>query len=275
MPELPEVETTRLSLESLIGKTVSQVDVSQPKLRWPIPDDIDRLVGCRLEKTARRAKYLILTFSQSGAVSRKLIVHLGMSGSLQQRDLHTTPLKHDHAVVYFDATNIRLCYHDPRRFGAILWYDEYADKLLNHLGPEPLSEHFTAEYLQQYCAKTTRAIKAVIMDQACVVGVGNIYATESLYFSNLHPLMPANQLTLPQAQTLVTHIQSILANAIRLGGSTLRDYTHSDGKTGYFQQTLAVYGRHGQPCHQCNTPIENIKITGRASAYCPQCQKSL
>lgn len=293
MPELPEVETTRKSLQPLLGKTLSQVCITQPKLRWPVPDDLSSLVGYTLTKLERRAKYIIATFhvsedadashtksndikhNDTRATEKQLIIHLGMSGSLQQRDLATEPLKHDHVVMQFDNADVKLCYHDPRRFGAILWHHDYAHKLFHHLGPEPLSDEFDADYLHRYVKKTHRPVKAVIMDQACVVGVGNIYATESLFFSGIHPLVPARQLSKQQASALVAHIKTVLQQAIDLGGSTLRDYTHSDGKTGYFQQILAVYGRKGEPCTVCGHTIHNVKITGRASTFCPNCQPLL
>lgn len=278
MPELPEVETTRKSLEPLLGKAIKEIDVTQPKLRWPVPNNLNALAGYRLSKLERRAKYIIASFSPSDSDScdlspvPQLIIHLGMSGSLQQRTLEGQSLKHDHVVFYFHESSVKLCYHDPRRFGAILWYHDYADKLLNHLGPEPLSESFDTDYLYKHLKKTARPIKAVIMDQACVVGVGNIYATESLFFSRIHPLTPANNISKQKTRQLVGHIKTVLQTAIDLGGSTLRDYTHSDGKTGYFQQTLTMYGREGEPCNTCNRTIKSVKITGRASTFCPKCQ---
>lgn len=272
MPELPEVETTRKSLEPLIGQAINNIVVTQPKLRWPVPDDLNILIGYSLTQLERRAKYIMATFENEQREQRKLIIHLGMSGSMQQRSCDTEPLKHDHVVITFDDSDSKLCYHDPRRFGAILWYADYADKLLNHLGPEPLSDQFDADYLHTYLQKTARPVKAVIMDQACVVGVGNIYATESLFFSRIHPLTPANKVSKQKTRRLVEHIKRVLQAAIELGGSTLRDYTHSDGKTGYFQQTLEVYGREKQPCNICGSTIKNVKITGRASTFCPKCQ---
>lgn len=281
MPELPEVETTRKSLEPLLGRTIQDIVVSQPKLRWPVPDNLTELIGYNISGLDRRAKYIIATFSATNSdielvnterPERQLIIHLGMSGSLQQRELETESLKHDHIVFYFHDSKVKLCYHDPRRFGAILWYEDYAAKLLDHLGPEPLSAAFDVDYLYNYFNKTARSVKAVIMDQACVVGVGNIYATESLFFSRIHPLTPANQVSKQKTRRLVEHIKRVLQAAIDLGGSTLRDYTHSDGKTGYFQQTLSMYGREGQSCNTCGRTIKNVKITGRASTFCPKCQ---
>ena len=215
-----------------------------------------------------------------------------MSGSLQQHSHASDKRKHDHLVISFigiDNNQTQLHYYDPRRFGSILWLEDYGDKLLNHLGPEPLSDEFTADYLYhliQRSDKSTqiqktkstkkqpikRAIKSVIMEQQVVVGVGNIYATESLYLSGIHPAIPANEVSYSQIVILVDHIKTILQKAIKLGGSTLRDFTVADGQTGYFQQTLNVYGRQGKACPHCNSVLENIKLNGRASIYCPVCQ---
>ena len=306
MPELPEVETTKASLTPLLGQKVTKVEVFQPKLRWSMPDNLADLVNYTLDSVERRAKYLILNFTPlpSGDTSstktkalpllppRQLLVHLGMSGSLQQHSHASDKRKHDHLVISFvgtDNTQTQLHYYDPRRFGSILWLEDYGDKLLNHLGPEPLSDEFTADYLyhliqrsekptQIQKTKSTkkqpikRAIKSVIMEQQVVVGVGNIYATESLYLSGIHPAIPANEVSYAQIVILVKHIKVILQKAIKLGGSTLRDFTVADGQTGYFQQTLNVYGRQGKACPHCDSVLVNIKLNGRASVYCPVCQ---
>lgn len=294
MPELPEVETTKTSLTPLLGQQVSAVQVFQPKLRWQVPDDLHLLVGCKLQRIERRAKYLIATFlapedsailtDQSEWVAeRQLIIHLGMSGSLQQYPFNTDKRKHDHLIILFEdnhAVKTQLHYHDPRRFGAVLWHEDYSAKLLEHLGPEPLSQTFTADYLYGLIQRTdtlnkrpiNRAIKSVIMEQQVVVGVGNIYATESLYLAGIHPAMPACKLSYEQVTLLVQHIKSILQKAIELGGSTLRDFTVASGQTGYFQQTLHVYGRQDKACLTCQTILENIKINARASVFCPVCQ---
>ena len=305
MPELPEVETTKTSLAPLLEQRLTAVEVFQPKLRWPMPADLDALIDYTLQNVERRAKYLVLTFipnaelvenSQTMTESnslrqRKLIIHLGMSGSLQQHPVGTDKRKHDHLVITFDNANgiqSQLHYHDPRRFGAVLWYKDYSAKLLDHLGPEPLSADFTADYLYQLIQRSngdettdkktkkrpiTRAIKSVIMEQQVVVGVGNIYATESLYLAAIHPATPAHNLSYNQIVILVDHIKVILQRAIKLGGSTLRDFTVASGQTGYFQQTLNVYGKQGESCPHCDTALDNIKINGRASVFCPSCQR--
>ena len=304
MPELPEVETTKTSLTPLLGQKVTNVQVFQPKLRWSMPDNLADLIDYTLDSVERRAKYLILNFiplADDGISSsvqprnlqpRQLLVHLGMSGSLQQHSHASDKRKHDHLVMSFigaDDTQTQLHYYDPRRFGSILWLEDYGDKLLNHLGPEPLSDAFTAEYLYYLIQRSEqsiqtqssksfkkqpikRAIKSVIMEQQAVVGVGNIYATESLYLSGIHPATPANKVSYDQIVILVAHIKTILQKAIKLGGSTLRDFTVADGQTGYFQQTLNVYGRQGETCPNCDSVLENIKLNGRASVYCPVCQ---
>lgn len=234
MPELPEVETTKTSLTPLLGQQVNNVQVFQPKLRWSMPDDLNSLIDYTLHTVERRAKYLILTFAPTinKLPQRQLIMHLGMSGSLQQYPVGTDKRKHDHLVMTFsnaDGIDTQLHYHDPRRFGAVLWYADYSDKLLNHLGPEPLSTEFTADYLYHFIQRIpianetpnntankpskrpiARAIKSVIMEQQVVVGVGNIYATESLYLAGIHPAIPAHQLTYKQTVILVDHIKAIL-----------------------------------------------------------------
>ena len=304
MPELPEVETTKTSLTPLLGQKVTNVQVFQPKLRWSMPDNLADLIDYTLDSVERRAKYLILNFipladdTVSSSVEprnlqpRQLLVHLGMSGSLQQHSHASDKRKHDHLVMSFigaDDTQTQLHYYDPRRFGSILWLEDYGDKLLNHLGPEPLSDDFTADYLYYLIQRSEqsiqtpsskaikkqpikRAIKSVIMEQQAVVGVGNIYATESLYLSGIHPATPANKISYDQIVILVAHIKTILQKAIKLGGSTLRDFKVADGQTGYFQQTLNVYGRQGETCPHCDSVLENIKLNGRASVYCPLCQ---
>lgn len=266
MPELPEVETTRTSLLPLIGQTVQSVTVHQPRLRWPVPDDLARLQGQRLLSLSRRAKYILAQFEQDG-----LMLHLGMSGSFAMQPAAQPLRKHDHVLINFDHTQLR--YHDPRRFGSILWLDQHGQHpLLSKLGPEPLSDAFDAHYLQQQLQHKKTAIKVALMDNAIVVGVGNIYATEALFRTSIHPARPASTLSSNEISALVDVIREILQTAIALGGSTLRDYVNASGETGYFQQTLLAYGRAGQPCTHCKTPIQTLKLGQRASAFCPVCQ---
>ena len=290
MPELPEVETTKTSIYPLIGQTVTKFYTSGKRLREYLPNDLSSLVGYQFTKAVRRAKYLLLYFThQTDHTKKTLLVHLGMSGSLQQRrvDADKTLDKHDHMVMTFigeDGLLTNLYYHDPRRFGIITWADNddyidgqnLADKYLAHLGVEPLENDFNGFYLYHKIWQSKnpikKPIKTVIMDQTIVVGVGNIYAAESLFLSHIHPVTPAHSLTKEQLKILANNIKIILDKSIKKGGSSLKDFMVGDGKAGYFQQTLLVYGREGQPCLDCGTLLENIKITGRASVYCPHCQ---
>ncbi|MGD9699507.1 MULTISPECIES: bifunctional DNA-formamidopyrimidine glycosylase/DNA-(apurinic or apyrimidinic site) lyase [unclassified Acinetobacter] len=266
MPELPEVETTKTSLLPLLDQTVLKVEVRQPSLRWPIPENIQKLVGQKLLKLTRRSKYILAEFEQDS-----MLWHLGMSGSFRLCAATDELRKHDHLIIQFE--DIELRYHDPRRFGCILWLDQNSQsKLIDTLGPEPLSEAFSAEYLFDKFKKKNVAAKVAIMDNHMVVGVGNIYATESLFNLGIHPAQPASSLSFQQIEQLVIEIKRILKQAIDLGGSTLRDYTNAMGENGYFQQTLLAYGRAGEMCVNCETTLENLKLGQRASVFCPECQ---
>jgi formamidopyrimidine-DNA glycosylase len=266
MPELPEVETTKTSLLPLLDQTVLKVEVRQPSLRWPIPENIQKLVGQKLLKLTRRSKYILAEFEQDS-----MLWHLGMSGSFRLCAATDELRKHDHLIIQFE--DIELRYHDPRRFGCILWLDQNSQsKLIDTLGPEPLSEAFNAEYLFEKFKKKNVAAKVAIMDNHMVVGVGNIYATESLFNVGIHPAQPASSLSFQQIEQLVIEIKRILKQAIDLGGSTLRDYTNAMGENGYFQQTLLAYGRAGEMCVNCETTLENLKLGQRASVFCPECQ---
>ncbi|MEQ1103855.1 bifunctional DNA-formamidopyrimidine glycosylase/DNA-(apurinic or apyrimidinic site) lyase [Acinetobacter ursingii] len=267
MPELPEVETTKTSLLPLLQQRVQIVEVRESRLRWPIPEDISRLNGQRLIGLQRRSKYILAEFEQD-----QMLWHLGMSGSFRLATAQDELRKHDHLMIGFeDGTQLR--YHDPRRFGCILWLNEESqNKLLNPLGPEPLGDEFDADYLYQKLKNKQVGIKIAMMDNHVVVGVGNIYATESLFNLGIHPAQPASSLSKKQIAQLVDEIKRILKSAIDLGGSTLRDFTNAVGENGYFQQTLLAYGRAGEMCVQCETPLENLKLGQRASVFCPQCQ---
>lgn len=266
MPELPEVETTKASLLPLLEQSVTAVTVRDDRLRWPIPADINRLVGSTLIQLTRRSKYILANFD-----GHEMLWHLGMSGSFRLCQPQDELRKHDHLIIAFGDVELR--YHDPRRFGCILWLDAASQtKLLDPLGPEPLEDAFNAEYLAQKLKNKNVAIKVALMDNHVVVGVGNIYATESLFNCKIHPAQPASSLTAQQVQSLVLEVKRILKNAIDLGGSTLRDYTNAMGENGYFQQTLLAYGRAGEMCINCETTLENLKLGQRASVFCPQCQ---
>ena len=266
MPELPEVETTKTSLLPLIEQKVISVEVRQSSLRWPIPEDIQKLIGQKLLKLTRRSKYILAEFEHD-----TMLWHLGMSGSFRLCESQTELRKHDHLIIQFE--DIELRYHDPRRFGCILWLDQNAQtKLIDILGPEPLSDAFNADYLAEKFKKKNVAAKVAIMDNHMVVGVGNIYATESLFNLGIHPAQPASSLSMQQIEKLVAEIKRILKQAIDLGGSTLRDYSNAMGENGYFQQTLLAYGRAGEMCVNCESTLENLKLGQRASVFCPQCQ---
>ena len=267
MPELPEVETTKTSLTPLLNQRVQAVLVLNPSLRWAIPNDIEKLIGQQLTQLTRRSKYILAHFEQD-----QMLWHLGMSGSFRLCQQSDDIRKHDHLIIDFE--DVQLRYHDPRRFGCILWLDQAnQSKLIDTLGPEPLSEDFNATYLAEKLNKKNVAIKVALMDNHVVVGVGNIYATESLFNIGVHPAQPASTLTKSQIKNLVVEVKRILKQAIDLGGSTLRDYSNAKGENGYFQQTLLAYGRAGEMCVNCETTLENLKLGQRASVFCPQCQK--
>ncbi len=272
MPELPEVETTRRGVAPFAeGHTIVDLRVYDGRLRWPVPADLpERLRGRRIDRIERRGKYLLL------AIDRKtLVVHLGMTGSLR---VFTAPpperRPHDHFdLVLSDRVTIR--YHDPRRFGALLWVERPAAEhpLLARLGPEPLSPAFDAGTLYAAVRRRSAPIKSVLMDNRVVVGVGNIYANEALFRAGIRPTRAAHRLTRPLAARLVDAIREVLREAIAAGGSTLRDYVNSGGAPGYFQLNYHVYGREGDPCRVCGTPIRARRLAGRASFFCPKCQR--
>ena len=266
MPELPEVETTKTSLLPLLDQKVIQVQVRESRLRWPIPEDIQQLQGQKLINLSRRSKYILAEFER-----HTMLWHLGMSGSFRICNPEDELRKHDHLIIQFEDSELR--YHDPRRFGCIIWLNEQSQtKLIDTLGPEPLSDAFNAEYLASKFKNKNVGAKVAIMDNHIVVGVGNIYATESLFNLGIHPAQPASSLSVDQIKKLVIEVKRILKQAIDLGGSTLRDYSNAMGENGYFQQTLLAYGRAGEMCVNCETTLENLKLGQRASVFCPQCQ---
>jgi formamidopyrimidine-DNA glycosylase len=270
MPELPEVETTRRGLLPLVGKSVKSVTIRHAMLRWPIPQFLpETLPNQTLRGLTRRAKYILCEFDTG-----TLLLHLGMSGRIQLLDCNYPPEKHDHFDIEFnDGQVLRL--RDPRRFGAVLWIDnkENNHALLNNLGPEPLEDGFNAKYLHKTLSSKTLAIKNAIMDGHVVVGVGNIYASESLFRARIHPEMPAKQLSFKRCEKLVTEIKNTLHDALAAGGSSLRDFFSTDGNPGYFQQEYFVYGRTGEPCKVCANPIKCIRLGQRSTFFCEHCQK--
>ena len=270
MPELPEVETTRLGLlPRLQGRSLLQLDIRDSRLRWPVPDDLAAvLIGKTLRDLTRRGKYLLFDF---GSVTQ--IVHLGMSGSLRFADAGEPVAIHDHIDWLFDdGTVLRL--RDPRRFGAVLLATNPSQHvLLTKLGPEPLDDQFDGTYLYAQSRKRSVAIKQLIMDGHVVVGVGNIYASEALFHAGIRPDTAAGKLSQPACARLVAAIQRVLTAAIAAGGSSLRDYVQTSGELGYFQLHTKVYDRAGLPCKACTTPIRRRVQGQRASFYCPKCQR--
>jgi formamidopyrimidine-DNA glycosylase len=271
MPELPEVETTKRGITPhLLGQTILNTHVYQPKLRWPVDLDLtQKLQNQTVTGIQRRAKYILIQLEHGS-----LIVHLGMSGSLRLVERGTARLKHDHIECEL-ANGLSLRLHDPRRFGAFIWTDTPPKQhpLLLKLGVEPLDEAFSAQMLHPLLLKRKKAIKPTLMDAQLVVGIGNIYASEALFLAGIDPRRPSHSLSQHDTQNLVTHIKSLLQQAIQQGGTTLRDFISPEGRPGYFQQTLNVYGRSGKPCHVCGTPIEHITQAQRRSFYCLLCQR--
>ncbi len=273
MPELAEVETTLRGILPHIGdQVIAEVIIRHHQLRWAVPGEIvDLLPGKRFVNVERRGKYLLFS-TDIGT----LIVHLGMSGCLRVVDAATPAKKHDHVDIIFE-NGLCLRYTDPRRFGAILWTttDPLQHKLLQNLGPEPLTNAFSARYLSQQAHRRKVPIKTLIMNSQVVVGVGNIYATESLFRAHIHPLQRATDLSADQSKQLVQAIKAVLRAAIKQGGTTLRDFRNSDGKPGYFRHHLQVYGRAGKRCLVCGTELVTLKIAQRTTVYCPSCQQNL
>ncbi|MDR2678372.1 MAG: bifunctional DNA-formamidopyrimidine glycosylase/DNA-(apurinic or apyrimidinic site) lyase [Zoogloeaceae bacterium] len=272
MPELPEVEVSRLGLEPcLAGKPLRALILRRTDLRQPVPvEALERLPGHTLAQIRRRGKYLLWHWPTAGGW---LILHLGMSGSLRLVPPDTPPDKHDHLDLVFPETTLR--FRDPRRFGLALWQAGDTPEihpLLASLGVEPLSEAFSAAWLIQECAGKTMAIKTLLMDAHRLVGVGNIYAAESLFRAGIRPDRPAGAISAQRLTALAEAVRATLQAAIAAGGSSVRDYVHSDGGAGSFQLQCAVYARAGQPCVTCGTTIRLIRQNGRASFYCPRCQ---
>jgi formamidopyrimidine-DNA glycosylase len=277
LPELPEVEITKQGLNPLLGAKVRQVNIHFPTLRWPIPPTLKTLLPhSHLSGLARRAKYILAEFSHEQTVLGYLLLHLGMSGRLCLLAGMEPRGKHDHVEWLFeDGRVLRL--RDPRRFGAVLWIDAKHQleqhPLLQALGPEPLLASFDADYLYRSTRGKSAAIKLVIMDSHIVVGVGNIYASESLFRAGIHPSKPAGKLSKAMCRRLVDEIKATLTEAIQAGGSSLRDFFGADGNPGYFQQHYYVYGRTGLPCERCGHPIRQIKQGQRSTFYCTRCQR--
>jgi len=269
MPELPEVEVTRRGLSPhLAGQTITGVVVREPRLRWPVPREVRHLAGRTVKTIRRRGKYLLVDCGDG-----HLILHLGMSGSLRLVPPGTPAGKHDHVDLVFASQVLRL--HDPRRFGAVLWTSAPLREhlLLKHLGVEPLTRALNAEKLHALSRAHRTAVKQFLMDGRRVVGVGNIYASESLFRARINPRKPANRVTLEQCGKLVAAIKRTLSAAIRAGGSSLRDFVAVNGQSGYFQNRYWVYGREGKACRRCRAPVRSIVQGQRSTFYCPRCQR--
>ena len=273
MPELPEVETIMCGLRPhLEGRVIKDVVIRHAQLRWPIPLTLKNdLNQQKIHRLSRRGKYLLIEVGTG-----TLIIHLGMSGSLCMLTNATPLRRHDHVDIIFSEHQI-LRYHDPRRFGAILWTNQEPDQhpLLLSMGPEPLGHSFTAQYLKSKAKNRRIPIKAFIMDSHIVVGIGNIYAAEALFLTGINPTLPAGLLTIQQHEQLVKAIQQVLHSAIKQGGTTLKDFVNSEGNPGYFAQKLNVYGRAGMPCIKCKTTLKCVKIGQRTTVYCPSCQLNI
>jgi formamidopyrimidine-DNA glycosylase len=269
MPELPEVEVARRGIAPhIVGRRIAAITVREPRLRWRVPRSIGALAGRKVRAVKRRAKYLLLDCGDG-----HLIVHLGMSGSLRLVARGTRPGKHDHVDFAFGERLLRL--RDPRRFGAVLWTGEppAAHRLLRHLGIEPLSRALDARRLHALTRGHRTAIKQFLMDGRRIVGIGNIYASESLFLAGIHPRARAGRLSSKRCARLVTAIKHTLRGAIRAGGSTLRDFVGSDGEHGCFQTRYWVYDRAGEPCRRCGGPVRRIVQGQRATFYCARCQR--
>lgn len=270
MPELPEVETTRRGLAPLVeGRRVAAVTIRQRQLRWRIPGAVDDIAGQTITALERRGKWLVWRL-ESGS----LLWHLGMSGSFRGWQRPPEPGPHDHVDLQIEGGYL-IRFTDPRRFGALLWGGDepYAHARLANLGPEPLGDTFDGHWLWQRSRGRRSPIKAFIMDAKTVVGVGNIYASEALFTAGIHPRRPARRISRERHDVLGAAIRQILADAIELGGTSLRDFTVGDGTPGYFGQSLKVYGREGQPCPGCGEPIRREIIGQRSTFFCPRCQR--
>lgn len=275
MPELPEVEITRLGLlPHLAGQSLQRMIFRTPKLRYDLPSHLPpRLAGLTLSTILRRGKYLLFDFEHE-ARGGWLIVHLGMSGSLRILPHDTPPQKHDHVDWVFARHLLR--FHDPRRFGAVLWHEGEpiaAHPLLAHLGIEPLSAAFDGNWLYKHTRGRTTPIKTLLMDSHIIVGVGNIYAAESLFSAGISPWREAGKISRARCQKLATAIRETLEKALEAGGSTLRNYVQSNGERGFFQLSCQVYGRKGLPCLRCAQPVLCTTQAGRSSFYCAHCQR--
>jgi len=270
MPELPEVETTRRGIEPhLLGRRVTRVLVRQPALRWPVSVELGQaLTGQRIDAVDRRAKYLFLR-----TAAGSMMVHLGMSGSLRVLPRGVAPGAHDHLDLDLDDARV-LRFRDPRRFGSVFWIGASGSHpLLENLGPEPLDDGFSGDYLFGVSRGRQVAVKSLLMNSHIVVGVGNIYANEALFDAHVRPDRPAGKISRARYGRLAEAVKRVLEQAIRAGGTTLRDFVHEDGSPGYFRSDLKVYGRGGEPCVACGRLLEESRLGQRSTVFCPRCQR--
>lgn len=270
MPELPEVETSCRGIRPhLLGQTITKVVVREPRLRWRIENEIYTAEGHEVISVARRAKYILVDTGVG-----HMILHLGMSGSLRVCQSDTAVSKHDHVDICLNSGQC-VRYNDPRRFGALVWTDKapFLHPLLASLGPEPLSEDFSGDYLWRKASGKKQLVKSFIMDSSVVVGVGNIYASEALFKAGILPTRQAGKVSRQRYHDLVDAIKETLQAAIKSGGTTLKDFVSTDGKPGYFKQKLLVYQRTGEPCVSCQAPIKQKRLNQRSTFYCTSCQR--
>jgi len=270
MPELPEVETSRRGIEPyLVGERIRKIIIREKRLRWPVRADVvKQLTDQTVTTVSRRAKYLLINTGNGSAM-----IHLGMSGSVFIVDRGTPASVHEHFD--FDlGSGKTLRYRDPRRFGSLHWTrDPAKHKLIRSLGPEPLGDSFSGDYLWQRSRGRRVNIKQFIMNANIVVGVGNIYASEALFLAGINPHRAAGRVSLQRYELLADVIRQVLQQAIDAGGTTLRDFYGGDGEAGYFQQALSVYGRDDEPCKQCKRPISVVVLGQRSTFYCKNCQR--
>lgn len=272
MPELPEVEVTLRGItKPLLHHRIKKVTLGTHKLRLPLDPKLATLEGAEIDSMQRRAKYIVIKTSQGS-----VILHLGMTGHLRVRDDFEGLLKHDHFAVTTEE-GLSVVLNDMRRFGLVKFVapgdDPLEDKVFQGMGPEPFSEDFNPRYLYQTLQKRSLAVKVALLDSKVVVGIGNIYASEVLFETGIDPRRRADSLTEDECGKLCLQIKDILQRSIQKGGTTIRDFSGADGKPGYFVQNLKVYGKPGEPCPACGTPIERIEQGQRHTFFCPVCQK--
>jgi formamidopyrimidine-DNA glycosylase len=275
MPELPEVETTLRGIEpALLNKEIADIRVRNPALRIPVDERVRKACGRTITLLRRRAKYLLIETPGGRRDDGGLMIHLGMSGSLRICPAGTPPSKHDHVDLVL-ANGVCLRFNDPRRFGLFTWWETPVEDhpLIRNLGPEPLEGDFSGAYLHGRSRKLRVAVKNYVMNANVVAGVGNIYASEALHLSGIHPNRAAGRISLDRYESLATSIRAVLQAAIRQGGTTLRDFTGPDSQPGYFAQDLLVYERAGKPCFACGSTIRKRVIGQRSTYYCANCQR--